>query len=520
MTSRNSVAVALAILAICGDARAQHASVTPSKMPRVGAVDERFQSYNVEMVEVTGGRFWRPYRDLVAPAGGRSGAATANMEAIQAALFQQRPPIDLHNSRLRKLAAALGPAYVRVSGTWANNTYFHDAAQPAPASPPQGFGGVLTRDQWKSVVEFARETDARLVTSFAISPSTRDAAGKWTPDQARKLLDYTESLGVSIAAAEFMNEPTFADQGSAPAGYDAAAFARDLAVFVPWLRQASPRTLLLGPGGVGEGISIVPAGMALHLLPSEDLLKATGPVFDAFSYHSYAQVSRRCAGAGTPQTALLPESLARTDRIEQFYAGLRDRFLPGKPIWLTETADAACGGNPWDSTFLDSFRYLDQLGRLARFGVQVNMHNTLASSDYGLLDDDTYLPRPNYWAALLWRHFMGATVLDPGITTPPAVRLYAHCLRDEPGGVALLAINTDRAATYEINFPAAAERYTLSAGQLEDRAVQLNGAELKLADNDALPALTALATAPGRITFAPGTITFVTVANAGNSACR
>lgn len=35
-------------------------AVTPSAMPRVGAVDERFQSYNVEMLEVTGGRFWKP----------------------------------------------------------------------------------------------------------------------------------------------------------------------------------------------------------------------------------------------------------------------------------------------------------------------------------------------------------------------------------------------------------------------------------------------------------------------------
>jgi hypothetical protein len=30
-------------------------------MPRLGTVDERFQSYNVEMLEVTGGRFWKPY---------------------------------------------------------------------------------------------------------------------------------------------------------------------------------------------------------------------------------------------------------------------------------------------------------------------------------------------------------------------------------------------------------------------------------------------------------------------------
>jgi len=30
-------------------------------MPRIGTVDERFRSFNIEMVEVTGGRFWAPY---------------------------------------------------------------------------------------------------------------------------------------------------------------------------------------------------------------------------------------------------------------------------------------------------------------------------------------------------------------------------------------------------------------------------------------------------------------------------
>jgi heparanase 1 len=64
-----------------------------------------------------------------------------------------------------------------------------------------------------------------------------------------------------------------------------------------------------------------------------------------------------------PQTsadaALSEEWLARTDQTLAFYRNLRDKFAPGKPMWVTETADAACGGNPWASTFLDTFRYLD-----------------------------------------------------------------------------------------------------------------------------------------------------------------
>ena len=31
------------------------------RLTKTGTVDERFQGYNIEMVEVTGGRFWAPY---------------------------------------------------------------------------------------------------------------------------------------------------------------------------------------------------------------------------------------------------------------------------------------------------------------------------------------------------------------------------------------------------------------------------------------------------------------------------
>src|SRR4051812_16096987 len=42
----------------------QTVQVDSSKMQRMGTVDERFQSYNVEMLEVTGGKFWKPYSSL------------------------------------------------------------------------------------------------------------------------------------------------------------------------------------------------------------------------------------------------------------------------------------------------------------------------------------------------------------------------------------------------------------------------------------------------------------------------
>jgi heparanase len=501
-------------------------SVNPASMPVIGHVDPRFQAYNIEMLEVTGGKFWKPYKDLQAnsarkPDAHPSGSTPAGMSS---SLYQYRPPIDLGNARLRRLAAALGPAYVRVSGTWANTTYFHDAEGPAPETPPKGFNGVLTREQWKGVVDFAHAVNAEIVTSFATSAGTRNAEGAWTPDQARAFLSYTKSIGGRIAAAEFMNEPTFAALAGVPNGYDPAAYARDIAVVRPFLKQTASGVLFLGPGSVVEGGPMA-APKSLGRLRSEDLLQATGPVYDIFSYHLYAAASQRCAGGNpafgtTAAAALSDQWLSQPDKINAFYAGLRDRFEPGKPLWITETADAACGGNPWASTFLDTFRYLDSHARLAQQGVRVIAHNTLAASDYGLLDENTFAPRPNYWAALLWRKLMGPTVLKPQPLPAQGVHLYAHCLSNVPGGVALLAINTSRSAPQRLTLSAPSERYALTAPKLEDTRVQLNGRELKLGAGDAIPQLAGVPAPSGEITLAPASITFLAVRQAQNASCR
>ena len=67
--------------------------------------------------------------------------------------------------------------------------------------------------------------------------------------------------------------------------------------------------------------------------------------------------------------------------------------------------------------------------------------------------------------------------------------LYAHSLRNHPGGVALLVINTSRTQAQSIDLPMPAERYTLTAPRLQGKEVQLNGRELQLQANDELPKL-------------------------------
>jgi len=174
-------------------------------MPRIGTVDERYQSYNVEALEVTGGKFWKSYgpefdailKNPTPVSYASSGDTPAGMDPR---LYEYRPPIDLGNARLRKLAAALGPAYVRVSGTWRNTSYFPPSDQ-APAKPPEGFSNLLTQQRWKDVVEFSKAVDADIVTSFATGVGVRDAQGTWTPEQARRFLDYTRKIGGRVVFA-------------------------------------------------------------------------------------------------------------------------------------------------------------------------------------------------------------------------------------------------------------------------------------------------------------------------------
>ena len=83
-----------------------------------------------------------------------------------------------------------------------------------------------------------------------------------------------------------MNEPDLCCDGwRAHKGYDAAAYALDFAAFRLFVKQVAPDMMILGPGGVGEGVSLAPIGLAGNMVKSEDILKATGPTFDIFSYH-------------------------------------------------------------------------------------------------------------------------------------------------------------------------------------------------------------------------------------------
>lgn len=439
----------------------------------IGEVDERYQSVNIEMCEVVGGDFWIPYHLI--------DTARVKKEGF-AALKRKISAVDLSEKKIRTLASALGPIYVRVSGTWANSTYFQDNDGPKLNTAPEGYENVLTRKEWKGVIDFCKVVDAKLVTSFAISAGIRDTQGNWTHAQIEPLVNYTKSIGGEIVAAEMFNEPSHASHGNTPKGYDAAWYARDFAAFKCFVDSAVPKMMILGPGSTGEG-GILPIDSTMA---TDKIMTANpNPEFEVFTYHFYGGVSKRCMGSLKSENALTKNWLSRTELGLKYYKEARDRYAPEAPIWLTETAEAACGGNPWAATYVDCFRYLEQLSRLAKEGVQVVMHNTLCASEYALLEQDTHDPRPNYWAALLWNKLMGAKVYEAGYQSEN-LDIFVHNLKNSLKGYVALIVNPTK-SEWTIEIPENAEKFMLTADSILSKSVKLNGKVLELVADDSLP---------------------------------
>jgi hypothetical protein len=152
--------------------------------------------------------------------------------------------------------------------------------------------------------------------------------------------------------------------------------------------------------------------------------------------------------------------------------------------------------------------------------VKVVMHNTLAASDYGLLDESTFEPRPDYWAAVLWKRLMGTTVLNPQAPTDAAVRVYAQCMKGVPGGVAVVALNADAKEKHALAISSPAERYTITSDALTSTAVSLNGTALHTGSDGSLPELKSQHVGAGTLQLDPVSATFLAIPSANNPACK
>lgn len=472
-------------------------------------------SYNVEMTEVTGGTFWKVYTPEQI-AGTELFPPIKGFEEL-GGLMQWYDPIDSTNPRLIKLAKELGAAWMRVSGTWATKTYYDFEGK---GEAPEGYQNRMTKEQWINIVKFADAIGAKILISVSNCQGLHSAEEPWNPSQAELIFNLSKELGHPIDAVEFTNEPNLMEGTGFPKGYTPAHFRRDQDLFHKWVRENHPDCLIVGPCTTDpEALRTGPAskggaGIAdvMPCCTTEDLMEGCKEKLDVFSYHYYNGISERLASImptmhWQPEDATSEDYLALAGNVARAFTSHRDKYCPNGEMWVTESGDAGGGGDTWASTYLDVFRTLNELGEFASITDGVIFHNTLASSDYGYLQHGTFVPRPNYFAVLLWNTLMGTTVYDSEIPVTEGAHVYCHSRRDGKVGVAYLVINNSLTEATSVELPKEAEVYVLSADTIRASVMKLNGKELVLGENDELPELKPIQKS-GTVVLAPGTCTF------------
>ena len=105
---------------------------------------------------------------------------------------------------------------------------------------------------------------------------------------------------------------------------------------------------------------------------------------------------------------------------------------------------------------------------------------------------------------------MGNTVYDSAEAIRPGAHVFCHDRADGKEGKAYLVINTSWDEPTTVELPREATVYALTGnGSMRSRTMLLNGNELVLGENDALPALDGVAVPAGTLEVAPGGCTFI-----------
>jgi heparanase 1 len=360
----------------------------------------------------------------------------------------------------------------------------------------------MTRRQWDALHAFARRNGLDVVFTLNVGPGVRNGDGSWNPDNAEQLMAYNAERDYPVAVWELGNELNiFWFVHGLDAQVSARQYHQDLRVARGLARRYSPGSRFAAQGSAVWPVLGEPLGLFFGLMPQ--YLKRSGEFLDLVSWHYYPQQSRRGPVASRrayPSRLLDPDNLDEAAHWAEKLSAWRDRYVPGTEIWLGETGNAQFGGEPGLSdVYLGGLWWLDQLGLLARTGHSVVVRQTLSGMNYGMIEDETLDPRPDYWNSVLWKRLMGVNVYEATISATGSdaqlaekVRVYAHSTPGAAAGSAtILAINLDHERDVSLTFPAFEGRtwavFALNSPDLFGTNLLLNGTELTIADDQALP---------------------------------
>ncbi|MFP4375809.1 MAG: hypothetical protein ACLFP4_02095 [Spirochaetales bacterium] len=462
-------------------------------------VDDRYLSFAIDLSQVTGGKWWDP--DATRTEEG-SGTVAA-------------PIFDFSRPRLDAMVSALGPSYLRIGGSESDKIYYDMAERSIEAAEiPEGYESVLTGGQWDALNAFAIRNDLRVVFTLNAGPSARNRRGDWDPSNARELIEYTALRGYPVEVWELGNEVNnFWYVFGVGEQIGARQYHEDSRKLMEILDEVDPDARFGGQGGMIWPVFGEPLGLFFGM--SHAAIRRNAEIQDVVSWHYYPQQSRRgpiASRRANPARLLEPNNLNEAAHWAGRFDDSRDEYNPEAPLWVGETGNAQFGGEPGLSdAYLGGLWWLDQLGLLAQNEHAVVIRQSLTGMNYGLIDERTLAPRPDYWNSVLWERLMGESVLDARVEAlgetshaqAEKIRVYAHeHERGEDGGgeasagrgsnavseVTFLVINLhhDRDAEIELDISSPVELYQLTAPDVYGREVLLNGVPFRL-DASGLP---------------------------------
>ena len=484
-------------------------SVDTSKA--IAQTSPEYLSFAIDMSQVNGGKWWNPQAQQT-----EMGSGTVNA-----------PIFDFNRPKLDTLARALAPAYLRIGGSESDKAYYDLKTDSAFATTiPAKYQSAMTRKEWDAVNAFAKRNNLQIVFTLNAGPGSRNGDGSWNSANAAELMAYTARQDYQVAVWELGNELNifwFVHGLSAQVSLD--QYAQDLRAARSLANQSTPAARFAGQGSAFWPLLGEPLSFLYGYMPG--YLARSGALVDHVSWHYYPQQSRRgpiASRRAYPSRLLDPKNLDEAgywaDKLKQW----RDQYAPGKPIWLGETGNAQFGGEPGLSdAYLGGLWWLDELGLLARKDHAVVVRQTLSGSDYGMIDDQTLEPRPDYWNSLLWKRLMGTRVYATQKSGEQSgkLRVYAHATaNDESNSVTILATNLDDKRDAMVSFSGFGNRnyqvYAMNAPDILGTMVQLNGRELRLVNDQTLPDLQGVshdASATPTITIHPLSYSFVVFPN-------
>ncbi|NXY14256.1 HPSE Heparanase, partial [Atrichornis clamosus] len=469
----------------------------------------------------------------------------------------------LSNPKLRALATALSPGFLRFGGTETDFLIFDPnkdstseekilwelQAQEEVCGPRPAFAAVeklllaqwpnqeqliLAEQNWKKhknttitkntldiLYSFANCSGFHLV--FGLNALLRKGGLQWDSSNAQALLDYCASQRYNISW-ELGNEPNSFRKKSG-IHISGSQLGQD---FIHLRQLLNNYTLyqhakLYGPD-VGQ-----PRKHTQRLLRS--FLKSGGKVIDSVTWHHY-YVNGRSATRGD---FLSPEVLDTFATAIYEVLEIVGRTVPDKKVWLGETSSAYGGGAPrLSNTYVAGFMWLDKLGLSARQGIDVVMRQVFFGAGTYHLVDANFEPLPDYWLSLLYKKLVGTKVLQVSLAgaNKRKLRVYLHCTNTlnpkyREGDVTLFALNLYN-VTQHLQLPnylssKHVDQYLLLPHGKENilsRSIELNGRVLRMLDEKTLPELMEKPLGPGSLLGLPAfSYGFYVIKNAKAIAC-